>query len=279
MRRRRAIFSASAVASPTPRTARGVAAFAAIAAVAVRMQSSASGTFAHRLVRSRTHQPARGRSGSPAPVAAPLHALLLAAALAAVAGCATRAPAPALPPIAGDARAHQQSRETALAAQPVWSLGGRVAVSNGREGGSGRIDWSQDGARYAVQLSAPVTRQSWRLRGEPGGPVVLEGLDGGPRQGSDAQALVREATRWDIPVDALASWVRGVAAEPGRHGPAELAFGGDGRLSGLEQDGWRIAYADWRPAPGGGFELPYRLEATRGEARVRLVVDQWQPPE
>ncbi len=195
-----------------------------------------------------------------------------------LAACTTQAPRTELPAISGDPQTHQQQRETALAAVPAWSLAGRVAVSSGREGGSGRIDWQQDGGRYAVELSAPLTRQSWRLRGEPGAAAVLEGLDGGPRQGPDAQALLRAATRWEIPVDALAHWVRGTAADAARHGAATRAFGADGRLATLEQDGWRIAYSDWRAAPDmATLELPHRLDATRGEARVRLIVDQWQP--
>lgn len=199
-----------------------------------------------------------------------------AAILLLLSACATQSPRTALPAISGDPEAHQQQRAAALAAVPGWSLEGRVALSNGREGGSGRIDWRQDGTRYEVELSAPVTRQSWRLAGAPGTTVTLEGLDGGPRQGQDAQALLLEATRWDIPVDALAGWVRGVAADPAHHGAATLAFGADGRLASLEQDGWRIAYADWRPATGIKAELPHRLDATRGRSRVRLVVDAWQ---
>ncbi len=202
-------------------------------------------------------------------IAFPAGVLLLAA-------CATRPPAPALPPVAGDPTQHQQQRESALAAAPSWSLAGRVALSNGRDGGSGRIDWRQDGARYEVALSAPVTRQSWRLSGEPG-RALLEGLGGGPRQGSDAAALLREATRWEIPVEALASWVRGVRADAGRFSAASLQFGEDGRLLRLEQGGWRIDYSDWRTVAGAPAELPHRLDAVRGDARVRLIVDRWQP--
>jgi outer membrane lipoprotein LolB len=65
-------------------------------------------------------------------------------------------------------------------------------------------------------------------------------------------------------------------------GPAAMAFGADGRLATMEQGGWRIAYADWRlpaadpQAPATvPVALPHRIEATRGQARVRLVVDAW----
>jgi outer membrane lipoprotein LolB len=195
--------------------------------------------------------------------------------LAACAVQPVRTPAP----VTGDPGQHQAWRESMLAARTQWSLQGRVAVSNGRDGGSGRIDWRQHGARYEVALSAPVTRQSWRLSGEPG-TARLEGIEGGPRSGSDATALLLEATRWEIPVAALASWVRGARASVAQYGAANPRYGPDGRLAQLAQAGWTIDYADWRPvAPAASaaplLELPHRLNATRGQATVRLIVDEW----
>ena len=202
-----------------------------------------------------------------------LRALAAAAVLGLLAGCAgqpLRAPGPLLP--AEVAQARQAEREAALAAQPRWSLQGRVAVSTGGKGGSGRLDWQQDGARYAIALSAPVTRQSWRLTGEPG-QARLEGLEGGARQGGDPTALLLEATGWLVPVDALAAWVRGARAAG--HGPATVEYGADGQLAGLRQDGWDLRYAGWRAGEGGAVALPGRIEASRADARVRLVVDGW----
>ena len=196
-------------------------------------------------------------------------AMTCAAMLSACAGGPVRE---ALPPIAGSPEAHQAERETSLAPRTQWSLQGRVALSNGRDGGSGRIDWSQDAARYSVSLSAPITRQSWRLSGDGQG-ARLEGLEGGTRVGNDPAELLREATRWEIPVTALSSWVRGLRAAAD-HGPAQLQFGTDGRLSRIEQGGWTIDYSGWQ-AGAAGVELPNRLNARRGDASVRLVIDSW----
>lgn len=190
--------------------------------------------------------------------------------LAACAGQPLRAPGPSLP--AAEAQARQAAREATLAGQPQWTLQGRVAVSNGHDGGSGRIDWRQDANHYEVALSAPVTRQSWRLIGGEG-DVRLEGLDGGPRSGTDATDLLQQATGWVIPVDALAAWVRGARA-PG-HGDAVIDYGADGALATLRQDGWTLQYRNWRAQPGLSVALPDWVEATRGDARVRLVVDAW----
>ena len=208
---------------------------------------------------------------------------LLASGLVWLAACAGQ-PIREAPPVPAAAElATQEAREAALRADEDWALAGRVALANGDRGGSGRLDWRQAGDRYSVSLSAPITRQSWRLGIGPDG-ATLEGLDGGPRHGPDASELLLRSTGWRIPVEALPDWLRGARA-PGL-GPAVMAFGPDGRLARMEQGGWTIEYSDWGlPVAGAeaaagdgigpGVALPHRLEAVRGDARVRLVVDKW----
>jgi outer membrane lipoprotein LolB len=200
----------------------------------------------------------------------------LAATLAAtlvLAGCAVapvRPPATLPPAQHAAAMAAQAAREEVLADHRDWHLAGRVALTNDGRGGSGRIEWEQHGDGFSVQLGAPVTRQSWRLSGREG-DVLLEGMDGGPRRGTDPTALLREATGWEIPVARLSGWVRGARSGDG---PATLGFSADGRLARLVQAGWTLDYADWQAQPD-GFVLPMRVTASRGTARVRLVVDAW----
>ena len=184
-----------------------------------------------------------------------------------LAACAIQPARQALPPVVGAPQAHQAMRAAKLAALANWSMSGRIAVSDGGQGGSGRIEWKQDGARYAATLSAPVTRQSWRVDGGPGG-ATIEGLSGGPRSGPDASALVFDATHWRVPVDALGAWLLGLD----RDGDT-VHFGADGRIDRIDGAGWSVDYGDWRTT--GGVDLPGRIEAVQGTARVRLVVDDW----
>lgn len=185
----------------------------------------------------------------------------------------------ALPPAeAAAAMERQQARERRLSALPALSFDGRVALSSGRNGGSGRIEWRQRGDAYEVTLAAPVSRQSWRLEGDAAS-ARIEGIEGGPRSDVDVARLLREATGLDIPVGALAAWAGGARADAAAFGPARLQFAADGRLARLEQGGWTVDYLGWRDADVGDgrppLAVPARIDAHRGQAKVRLAIDSW----
>lgn len=207
-----------------------------------------------------------------------LRALPLVAAVLLLAACAGHPSRPtpvAAVPVPGVA--HDQV-DGWFAAHPDWSFEGRVAVSQGRKGGNGRVNWRQRGRQYEIELSAPITRQQWRLYGDThyeGG--TLEGLEGGPRQGEDAELLLYEATGWEIPVNLLPDWVRGLPVWDTAE-PAKIDYAEDGVLRSLTQLGWTIEYQDWHPAADGRPSLPRRIEARNGQARVRLLVDRWEFP-
>ena len=194
------------------------------------------------------------------------HLLLLAGAVLLVAGCT-----PAVR-IKGDAALldAQAQRERLLADTDHWTLSGRLGVSDGRSGGSGSIDWRQDGDRYAFELRAPITGKSFRLTGGPDG-ALLEGLDGGPLRGPDAETLMRKALGWEVPLDDLRAWVLGLRAD---RGPAELRFGADRLPSLLVQDGWTVDYRRWDT--GRQPALPVQVFAAKPPYKVRLSIETWQ---
>ena len=201
---------------------------------------------------------------------------LLATLLAA--GCATTPAARGDTPqttATGQAADALAQRRAWMASATQWSFAGRAAIRRGRDGGSGRLEWTQrDRDRYEVALSAPVTRQSWRLSGDLAtGSARLDGLDGGVREGADAEALLSDATGWQVPVRQLASWVRG--APLAEVAVSALAYDAAGRPAGFEQAGWTVRYLEWRPGPPGQPDLPARIEASSADARVRLAIDEW----
>ncbi len=180
-------------------------------------------------------------------------------------------PAPAVR-LRGDASLMQAqlAREQALAHADQWVLQGRLGVSDGKHGGSGSFSWTQHGDQYDFVLRAPITGKSFRLSGGPDG-ALLEGLDGGPLRGPDAEALMRQALGWVVPLQNLRAWVLGLRADSG---PAELRFGADRLPSRLQQDGWTVDYPAWdaaRTPP-----LPQKVFAERAPYKVRLFIESWQ---
>ena len=166
----------------------------------------------------------------------------------------------------------QLAREHALAHADHWTLRGRLGVVSANEGGSGSFTWTQDGDRYEFVLRGPLSGKSFRLSGNADG-ALLEGVDGGPLRGADAQTLLRGALGWYVPLRELRAWVLGLRADSG---PAELSFGTDRLPAVLRQDGWVVDYRQWdttRMPP-----LPLKVFAERAPYKVRLSIDAWQIP-
>jgi outer membrane lipoprotein LolB len=227
----------------------------------------------------------------------PRFIIIIIAAMLLLSACVTPAVKP--PPPTADQAVIQESklvaREDAVSLHPVWSLTGRVALKNGKSGGSGRIEWKQNGSTSQITLSAPVTRQSWILTLDETG-ARIDGLDGGPRTGTDAAQLLRETTGWEIPVDALADWARGLRTQPVQ--AAQMQTDAEGHLLHLEQNGWAIDFHWPEKAPinpvvqqridaatgdtrlqlivDARVELPQRIDAVKGAASVKLIVDAWK---
>lgn len=164
----------------------------------------------------------------------------------------------------------QRAREQVLAHADHWVLQGRLGVSDGKDGGSGSFSWTQNGDKYEFVLRAPITGKSFRLSGDPAG-ALLEGLDPGPLRGPDAEALMRKALGWEVPLRDLRAWVLGLRADSGS---AELSFGADRLPSLLLQDGWAVDYREWdatREPP-----LPKKVYAEKLPYKVKLSIESWQ---
>jgi len=185
-----------------------------------------------------------------------------------LAACAGRGVRP-LPPDAA-LMSRQVAREQALATQTTWTLKGRLGVSDGRDSGSGALEWHQADARYRFSVHAPVTGKTWILSGQPG-HATLEGLRDQPVGGSDAGTLLERELGWRVPVAQLVHWARGARADAG----ATVRFRADGLPAEIDEDGWKVEYIDYGTV--GEPPLPTRVFASKGDYKVRLSIREWAP--
>ncbi|MDY6798258.1 MAG: lipoprotein insertase outer membrane protein LolB [Pseudomonadota bacterium] len=192
----------------------------------------------------------------------------------ALAGCASLRVEP-LPegltdqPPEGWARRQQQ-----VAQLTHWDLSGKIAVRQPSDSGSGVINhWKQRGDYYDLSLaSAFLGMGATRLKGVPG-YMQLTLSDGETYQSADPEALLKAATGWELPLNGLIWWVRGLP-EPGYD--FRLLFDEQGRLASIRQHGWDIRYDRWHNFMDSYPRLPARITALKGERRVRLVITRWQ---
>ncbi len=151
-----------------------------------------------------------------------------------------------------------------------FALEGRVAISQGRDGGNANIDWRAETLRtYTVALSAPITGQSWRLEVTPA-QATVHGMKGGPRSGADPTALLKQATGWTIPVTEMRYWIQARPAPGVETTDVVFQDAAATRLLGFTQSGWTLSF-EGLDAEG----LPRRIFARKGDNQVRLIVDQW----
>lgn len=167
-----------------------------------------------------------------------------------------------------DGASLQTERERMILERESWALRGRIAVSDGKDGGSARVNWEAGPELYELWIYAPLAQGTWRLEGGAD-EAVLTGPKGSFR-GTDAQSLLARHLGWHLPVSGLRHWVRGVRA-PGAVEAVE--YDARGRLATLRQDGWTVTYTQWASYPV--LDMPRRIEAEFPPYQVKLVVQDW----
>jgi outer membrane lipoprotein LolB len=176
------------------------------------------------------------------------------------AGCTLNPAAPPLDPVA------RQMFD-------VFSISGRLSASDGKQSASGRLDWDHRIEMDRWTVSSPLGQIVARIDSGPDGAEVL--LANGERRVAPQIAdlvpiLLPGAAEVGLPPDRLAAWVQ--AAPPG---DAEVrTLDARGRPARLIDRGWIIDYLGYRDESPEA--MPRLVDISRGEFRLRLVVDRWE---
>lgn len=168
----------------------------------------------------------------------------------------------------GRERLYQAKRQQ-LAGFDQWALEGRLAIRNSEDGGSGTFSWSNSSGDSRMDFHGALGRGAWRLLAGQGA-ARLELADGTVHHAMSVNELVRLQLGWEIPVDSLSWWVRGLAA-PGAS--PERTMDENGNLLELHQDGWTVEYGKYRAFDG--ISLPVKVNAHQAGWRVKLAVRDW----
>ena len=168
-------------------------------------------------------------------------------------------------------KALYSNRREAISRFETWRLEGRLALSSGKDGGSGSLKWDRNADVSQLNFRGTLGQGAWVLDVEPD-HAVLELASGERWQASDVSTLVRENLGWDIPVTSLAWWVLGLSA-PGDFERRTLDE--EGRIEFLSQHGWNIEFSRYREV--GSYSLPGKVDARSPEQSVKFVMREWTP--
>ena len=166
------------------------------------------------------------------------------------------------------------ARTLSLSRFDDWNLTGKLAVKQPSDSGTAIINhWLQSGEQYDLSLSSSFLGMgTTRLKGVPGF-IELTLSNGDVYQSSDPETLVNTATGWQLPIDSLSWWIRGL---PAPDGDFRLLFDDQNRLAIIRQDGWEIRYDRWQSFISDLPSLPARVTALKDDKRVRVVIADWQ---
>lgn len=160
-------------------------------------------------------------------------------------------------------------RRSVLQQLDGFSLRGRIAIAAGESGASATMRWVQAGARGEIEFDGPLGIGGLRVvaRGEQ---LSVTNARGERRDGAAARADLERQLGFELPLASLRYWVLGVP-DPSRDVDEERLADDAPRLEALSQAGWQVAYRAYTGAAG----LPRRIDAARGAARLRLLVEEW----
>jgi outer membrane lipoprotein LolB len=155
----------------------------------------------------------------------------------------------------------------------VFSISGRLSASDGKQSASGRLDWEHRIETDRWTVFSPLGQIVARIDSGPDGAEVL--LANGERRVAPQIAdlvpiLLPGAAEVGLPPDRLAAWVQ---AAPPRDAEVRT-LDTQGRPARLIDQGWIIDYLGYRDESPEA--MPRLVDISRGEFRLRLVVDRWE---
>jgi outer membrane lipoprotein LolB len=193
--------------------------------------------------------------------------LILALAILLLAGCA--GPATRVP---GDVSWADHSAE--LQQLTSWTIEGKLALRTAEQAESATMRWLQQGASTHLSLSGPMGINATTIHSD-GRLLEIQQGDQTSRWDLADPALLASETGWDLPLQALPYWLKGIAS-PELPIQAQALNPEQTLLQSLQQDNWLVTYEDY--ATFGNYRMPTRLRIQRASTSVRVIIRDWQLP-
>lgn len=150
-----------------------------------------------------------------------------------------------------------------------WQFQGRIAIRRGDEGWHAGLFWQSSASGYQIKISGPLGQGVMHLTGNEQG-VFLQTADGQIVTAPEPGQLLKRATGWELPVDGMHYWIRGLPVPGVSYQETRDSLG---LPQYLQQSGWDISYQDFHRQQQADWPNRIRFEA--GDVVVKLIIDHW----
>lgn len=195
--------------------------------------------------------------------------LWLLASLLALAGCAS---VPGRAPEGPPNEAAWKTHAARIGQINGWELEGRVGIVTAKDGGSGSMDWRQDGDVMDFSFRGPFGAGALAVRGDSQA-LWVRSSRGDDFITTDPERDFAARLHVPLPVLSMRYWMLGLP-DPGA--PYAKRVDASGQLVTLDQRGWQVEYQSY--APFSGYRLPTRLLIQREAVRIKVAINRWTLP-
>ncbi len=127
---------------------------------------------------------------------------------------------------------------TAVTAPPIhFSITGKIGVRTAKQTGSAFYAWSQDGERFAIDLTGALGIGQTHIEGIPE-HVTLQSAKTGIIEATTPEELLQRATGWQAPISYLPYWIDGRTASADSTATRDT----QNRIQTLNEGGWDVTF-------------------------------------
>ena len=153
------------------------------------------------------------------------------------------------------------------APQNGFAASGRVNIRSSSDANTASFTWLATQEKDVLSLATPLgtTLAELTIQYQDGQTVAARLQHGQDVSSADnPEALLEQVAGLQLPVSGMRWWLRGQPVPSGELIRHEVGF---------TQNGWLIIASDYR-----GGTLPYRVELSRDDIKVRVLMNEWSAP-
>ena len=160
--------------------------------------------------------------------------------------------------------------KTSITSLNHWRIRSKLGYVTPTSKGSAWLDWEQIGEYGKAHISGPFGAGAAQVSSSASGAMLRQAGKTDLHAASAAE-LTHHLFGWQLPVEQLRYWVRGLPS-PEMH-TRSITTNPQGLLSHLEQEGWVLSFTGYRNTAVG--PLPGKIEASSGNLQIRLLIKEW----